>query len=241
MNRSVALLVVLLPVIAVAGGAGSTLAQEEPRQVSVLEIGGNWQAEGDLPWQAMMLGLQGLVNRDGPQFYLLYPEDYEHPNVGAVLDYYTRRHGVEPSTLASPEDAVEKFSRYLKGCVVWDTEVVPSLMVAFTVAGLEDALIVNEAYLPLAEKHGLPLVADFRGRFRGTSDAEIFQWAYDEYWHRCSRDYLVYLGEWCKLGGKPGMVPGIADFGVTHRTFFPDLSASPDFSGSPSSTTPCPR
>jgi hypothetical protein len=217
----------LLLIIAGAGGVSPVLPQQESRQVSVMEIAGDWQAASDLPWQAMMLGLQGLVNRDGPQIYLLYPDDYEHPNVGAVLTYYRTRHGVKTSTLESPEDAVEKFSRYLKGYVVWDTEVVPSLMVAFTVAGLEDALIVSEEYVSLAEKHGLQPVADFRLKFRGKSDVEIFQWAYDEYWERCSRDYLVYLGEWCKLGGKPGMVPGIADFGVLHRTFFTDLSASP--------------
>jgi len=217
----------LVSILTHAGRALPGLPQQEPLPVSVMDMSGNWQAEGDLPWQALMLGLQGVVNRDAPQLYLLYPDAYEHPNVRAVLEYYRSRHHVETSTLDSPEAALRRFSRYMKGYVVWDPEVVPSLMVSFTVAGLEDALIVTEAYIPLAKKYGLKPVADFRERFRGASDVEIFQWAYDEYWERCSRDYLVYLGEWCTLDGKPGMVPGIADFGVAHRTFFTDLSASP--------------
>ncbi|MGB2958455.1 MAG: GxGYxYP domain-containing protein [Bacteroidota bacterium] len=227
MNRRIVLFLSLLSMLICVDRGLPGVLQEDVIQVSVMDISGDWQAGGDLPWQALMLGLQGVVNRDGPRIYLVYPDDYEHPNVKAVLEYYRARHNVKTSMMESPEDALREFSHYLEGYVVWDPEVVPSLMVSFTVAGLEDALIVTEAYIPLAEKFGLKPVADFRNIFRGKSDAEIFQWAYDEYWDRCSRDYLVYLGEWCKLDGKPGMVPGIADFGVVHRTFFSDLSASP--------------
>ncbi|MCK5574022.1 MAG: hypothetical protein KAJ12_14725 [Bacteroidetes bacterium] len=218
----------LILFVAHCGHAHAGVFPQEAIEVSVFDMSGDWEASGDLPWQALMLSLQGLANRQGPNIYLLYPDDYEHPNVKAVLEYYKRRHNVNTSTMTSVEAAVGKFSNHLKGYVVWDPAVVPSLMVSFTVAGLEDALVVTEAYLPLAEKLGLKQVADFRGKFRGMRDVEVFQWAVDAYWDRCSRDYLVYLGEWCKgLNGNPGMVPGIADFGVAHRTFCTDLSTSP--------------
>ncbi len=107
-----------------------------------------------------------------------------------------------------------------------------SLMVSYTVAGLEEALVITEAYLPLMEKLGLKSVADFRGKFRGKSDLEIFQWAYDQYWPRCSRDYLVYLGEYCTgLKGGPGRRPAVADFAIVKKAFCTDLSAMPADTG----------
>jgi len=196
--------------------------------VSVTDISGDWEASGDLQWQALLLSLQGIANKHGPHIYLVYPDDFKHPNVKTVLEYYKKRHHVKTKRINSIEHIVIKYQKYLKGYVIWDAAVVPSLMVSFTVAGLEDALVVTEAYLPLVTKLGLKQVADFRDIFCGKSDLEIFTWAYNEYWHRCSRDYLVYLGEWCKgLNGNPGMQPGIADFGIVHQTFFTDLSASP--------------
>src|SRR5262249_44846273 len=116
-----------------------------------------------------------------------------------------------------------RFAKHAKGCVVWDKQVRSSLIVAFTIAGLEDAVVVNEDLLPLATKHGLKPVADLRGQFTGQPDHVIYQWAYDKYHARCSRDYYVVLG------GHAGieMQPGIADFGVQQRAFFTDLSANP--------------
>lgn len=158
----------------------------------------------------------------------LFPDDYKHPDVKAVLEYYRQRHGVRTTDMKSLEDVLAKYRSCLKGCVVWDPDVLPSLMVSFTVAGLEDALVVTEAYLPLMEKLGLKPVADFRQKFRGKKDVEIFRWAYDQYWSRCSREYLVYLGEYCRgLKNGPGMRPAIADFAIVHRAFCTDLSTHP--------------
>jgi hypothetical protein len=205
-------------------GVSESAAQE----VTVMSIVGDWEAGGDLPWQAMLLSLQGLANKNGPHIYFLHADTYFHPDVKAVLHYYQTRHHIKTFTPASLDDVVSKYKKFLKGYVVWDPAVVPSLMVSFTVAGLEEALVVTEAYIPLAEKLGLKLVADFRGKFAGKTDLEIFRWAYDTYWPRCSRDYLVYLGERCKgINGNPGMWPAIADFGIVHQTFFTDLSTSP--------------
>lgn len=197
--------------------------------VAIFPMQGDWSAAGDLSWQAMVLSLQGLANRDTAHIYLLYPLDYEHPNTHAVLRYYQDRHHLQTQTIESVDKLVRRYKRFLKGYVVWDREVVPSLMVAFTVAGLEDALVVSDKEIPLAKQLGLQQIADFRQRFRGQTDAEIFAHAIDAYWSRCSRDFLVYLGEWCKIPatGLPGMVPGIADFAVQHRAFCTDLSTSP--------------
>jgi len=226
---STMLLAMLLPVhFAPREAEGAPQAQERI-EVTVMNISGYFEAVNDLPWQAMMLSLQGLANREGANVYLIYPDNYKHPNVRDVLAYYEKRHGVDATVVHSVDDAVRKYRQHLKGYVIWDPEVVPSLMVAFTVAGLEEALVITEEHLYLVKELGLEMVADFRNRFRGMEDVEIFRWAYDEYWERCSKDYLIYLGEWCKgLNGNPGMQPGIADFGILQKAFFTDLSTSPE-------------
>jgi hypothetical protein len=200
----------------------------KPRDVTVIDISGDWEAAGDLPRQALLISLQGLANKVDASIYLVFPDEYVHPDVKAVLEYYRKRHGVRTTDVKSVEDVLAKYRSSLKGCVVWDPEVLPSLMVSFTVAGLEDALVVTEAYLPLMEKLGLKPVADFRQKFRGKKDVEIFRWAYEQYWPRCSREYLVYLGEYCRgLKNGPGMRPAIADFAIVHKAFCTDLSTRP--------------
>lgn len=223
-----ALFYLITLILMISGDAFAIVPESKEINVTVMSISGDWEATGDLQWQALLLSLQGIANKHGPHIYLVYADNYLHPDVKAVLEYYKNRHHIKTNVINSIEDAVLKYKKYLKGYVMWDTAVVPSLMVSFTVAGLEDALVVTDAYLPLVEKLGLRPIADFRDKFSGKSDLEIFKWAYDEYWHRCSRDYLVYLGERCKgLKGNPGMWPGIADFGIVHQTFFTDLSTSP--------------
>jgi len=219
---------IFLFVLIGAAMAAAAPAATPERTITVMDLSGDWEAEGDLPWQAMLLSLQGLANQHGPHLYFLYPENYTHPDVRPVLEYYKTRHRMKAVTCTAADQVVAKYVQYAKGYVVWDPAKVPSLMVSFTVAGLEQALVVTEAYIPLAEKHGLKPIADFRNQFTGKSDLEIFQWAYDTYWPRCSREYLIYLGERCTgLNGRPGMMPGIADFGMVHKAFFTDLSASP--------------
>jgi hypothetical protein len=93
--------------------------------------------------------------------------------------------------------------------------------VAYTLAGLEKGIVITEEMVPLAEKYGLKLIEDYRGKFTGKSDYEIFSWAYDQYWARCSKEFIIWLG------GEHGKVlkPGVADFGMQKQVFFTDLSA----------------
>jgi hypothetical protein len=210
----------------------STLLADSPGMdtpaVTVIDIAGDWEADGDLPRQALLISLQGLANKHGANIYLVYPDIHQHAGTKQILEYYRKRHSIRTTDMKSVEEVVQKYRSSLKACVIWDTEVLASLMVSYTVAGLEEALVVTEEHLPLMKKLGLKPVADFRRKFRGKTDAEIFQWAYHEYWSRCSRDYLVYLGEHCRgLKNGPGMRPAVADFAIVHRAFCSDLSARP--------------
>jgi hypothetical protein len=79
---------------------------------------------------------------------------------------------------------------------------------------------VREEMIPMVASAGLKPVADLREKFSGQTDAQIYKWAYDQYWNRCSRDFIVWMG------GERGtiMKPGVADFGIAKRAFFNDLS-----------------
>lgn len=207
-------------------------AQPAPRQVerapataTLVPLSENWRFDGDLPVHALLLSLQGLANRAAPRLYLEYPTTWQWEIVRPLIGFLQRRHGIAFTRLAEDDAgaALTQYAKHARGYVIWDREVRASLCVAFTAAGVLDALVVTEELIPLVEKHGLRPLADFRGRFRGKPDHEIYRWAVNEYWDRCSRDYYVVLG------GHAGaeMQPGIADMAVKMRAFCADLSASP--------------
>jgi len=222
----------LVGLLSISVGLASLLAQIEPQKVAkaparatLLPLSENWRMDGDIPVHALLISLQGLANREQPRVYLEYPASWQWEIVRPLIGFLERRHGMTFDRLGlnDADAALKLFARHAKGYVVWDREVRTSLIVAFTAAGVHDAVVVTEDLIPLVEKHGLRRVEDLRGRFRGAPDHEIYRWAVQAYWDKCSRDYYVVLG------GHAGaeMQPGIADFAVKTRAFCADLSANP--------------
>jgi len=189
----------------------------------VMLLGDNWEISGGLPASAMLISLQGVANIGEPRLYFRYPLKWDYTFCDTLLEYYRSSRDMHFTELLSPEQALDSLARYAKGYVVWDRNVRTSLIVAFTAAGLRRAIVVTEDLIPLAERHGLKMVEDFRGKFTGRSDVQIYEWAYAKYWQECNKNFLVYMG------GESGnvMKPGIADFGIHHRCFFTDASTNP--------------
>ncbi|MCI0515739.1 hypothetical protein L0128_21200, partial [candidate division KSB1 bacterium] len=186
----------------------------------VMNLEDNWELQGKLPTQALLISLQGLANQGAPRLYLVYPETWDFRFTPHVLEFLKDKRYYTFTQLNSADQALNTFREYVRGYVVWDPAVRTSLMVAFTVAGLEKAVVVTEDLIPVVEKYGLKPVADFRGKFTGQSDVEIYTWAYQQYWPRCSKEYIVWMG------GEGGtiMKPGVADWGIAQQAFFNDLS-----------------
>jgi hypothetical protein len=208
-----------------AGAIEPKKVARAPAQATLLPLSENWRMDGDVPVHALLISLQGLANRGQPRLYLEYPKSWQWEIVHPLIGFLERRHGIAFDRLAlnDADAALARFGSHAQGYVVWDRDVRTSLIVAFTAAGVLNAVVVSEDLIPLAERHGLKKVEDLRGRFRGKPDHEIYRWAIDTYWSRCSRDYYVVLG------GHAGveMQPGIADFAVQQRAFCADLSANP--------------
>lgn len=183
-----------------------------------------WQVDGLLSNNAFLLSLQGIANSDAPHLYFIYPDDYDYHFTQKMYDFYKDHLGYSFSLVGSPAIALQLFRKQVKGYIVWDKSVRASLNVAFTLAGLEKAVVITEDMLPMVKDAGLKKIADFRGKFKNMDDAEIYDWAYRHYWARCNKDYLVWMGG---VAGNE-MKPGIADFGVSKGSFFADLSTDPD-------------
>jgi hypothetical protein len=192
----------------------------EKTDAYVFHLEDNWEIDGKLPVQAFFISLQGIVNKSGPRVYILYPDNWPFTYVQSVYTYYRDTRQYTFRELRTPEQALTTLRKYVDGYVVWDKNVRTSLIVAFTVAGLEKAVVVSEEMIPLMQKAGLKMVEDFRGKFTGQNDAQIYSWAYNQYWARCNKEYIIWLGG---EGGKI-MKPGIADWGVSKGAFFNDLS-----------------
>lgn len=183
----------------------------------------NWDVEGLLSDNAFLLSLQGIVNTKSPNLYFIYPDDYDYNFTKKMSDFYKNHLGYSFTGIGSAADALQIFKDSVKGYIIWDKSARASLNVAFTLSGLEKAVIITPDMLPMVKKAGLKKIADFRGKFNGKTDAEVYEWAFDHYWQRCNKKYIIWMGG---VSGSQ-MKPGIADFGISKGSFFTDLSTDP--------------
>ena len=194
--------------------------REGYREAYAIKLSDDWQLDGDLDVQVLLLSMQGLVNRKAPRLYFIYPDEWDFRFTGDLLDYLQKKKYFTFTPLHSLRKTFSLFKREFKGYIIWDKERPVTLDIAFTLAGLKDAIVLSEDLLPLTEGSGLPLIADLRKMFSGMSDPEIYRRTFDRYRKDCSPDMLVWLG------GETGNIrkPAIADWGVMKGAFFADLS-----------------
>jgi hypothetical protein len=193
------------------------------KEAFFMRIEDNWEIQGKLPVQAFLISLQGLTNSDAPRLYFIYPDTWPFTYTASVFEFYRDKRFFTFTELQTAERALQTFRKFANGYVVWDKSVRTSLIVAFTIAGVERAVVVSEEMIPMVKRAGLKAVADLRGTFTGQTDAQIYTWAYDHYWKRCSKDLIIWMG------GEAGnvMKPGVADWGIAQQAFFNDLSSRP--------------
>ena len=188
-----------------------------------MELNDHWTVNGLLSENAFLISLQGIVNTHKPMLYFKYPQDYDYKFTGKLFDYYKDHLGYSFTKIGDISQALQLFKDSVKGYIVWDKSVRSSLNVAFTVAGLDKAVVVTSDMIPMMKAAGLKEIADFRNKFRDKTDAQVYQWAFDKYGNKCNKKYIVWMG------GESGnmMQPGIADFGISKGCFFADLSTDP--------------
>jgi len=205
-------------------GVRYVLKRADERNAFFMRLEDDWNVQAGLGQQAFLISLQGVANVHGPLLYFIYPPTWAFNYTASVFDYYKNQRSYTFVELKSADQALNTLKQYASGYVVWDTSVRTSLIVAFTVAGLERAVVVTEELIPMVEKAGLVMKEDFRGKFTWQSDAQIYTWAYNQYWSRCNKELIVWLGG----DAGPVMKPGVADWGMVNKVFFSDLSSRPE-------------
>lgn len=130
-----------------------------------------------------VLSLQGVVNRQQPQVYVLNsPWDEEWLRWLQAKGYTG-----EERRIAGPQELLAQFRSAIRGTVVPDPQVPATVNVAAMLAGLERAVIASPA---LQERWGLPVVHDLRGRWRRNVDA--YRWAWDTLGPRLNLHLLAH-------------------------------------------------
>ena len=197
------------------------LKRADENNAFVYQMSDDWDIHSGLSTQACFISLQGIVNEAKPNLYFVYGPKYTFNYTGELFTYLEKQRHFSFTKIRSLDHALQIFKQQIKGYIVWDKNVRTSLIVAYTLAGLEKGIVISEELIPLAERMGLKQLGDFRGKFTGKTDYDIYTWAYHEYWQRCAKDLIVWLG------GEHGSVllPGVADYGMMKKAFFTDLSA----------------
>ena len=164
-------------------------ASEPARRLVVLDVMGLTADE-----QLLALSLQGLINRRQPRVYLL----------GLFQDTKWLREiekaGHESEACDSLKGLLDRFRDEVPGAVVYDPGSPHTINLATMLAGVRGAVMASP---DSAERYGLRVLEDLRGRFADPMDG--YEWALETLWpqleHRgiacmeptwlAPRDYLV--------------------------------------------------
>lgn len=152
-------------------------------------------------WQLLLLSLQGIVNRQQPQIYLLF-----NSTDAFWIDWMRQRKWIQGTrTVARPQELLARFRDKLKGVVITDPSLPATKNIATMVASVNDGIVV----LPrLAKEVALPVIADLRGKWQ--TNVEAYRWAFDNLWSRLNHHVLA-----CSY---PDHL-GLRDYLVQHKVF----------------------
>jgi hypothetical protein len=115
----------------------------------------------------LLASVQGIVNRRQPRIYLITSDDDQF-----WLDQMQAQGQTgTPVPVADPLSLVQTFRRELSGAVVSDPKVYVSPCIAVDMAGLDNLAIATPE---LAQRLGLPIKSDLRGKFHNDADALRF-------------------------------------------------------------------
>jgi len=131
------------------------LKRDGVKEAYVIRLEDNWQVQGKLGIQAFYISLQGLAKHRCSRLYLLYPENWEFTYVNSVFGFYKTKRIFTFTELPLASSRPSALKQFVNSYVVWDKNVRTSLIVAYTVAGLERSVVVSEDMIPMVEAAGL--------------------------------------------------------------------------------------
>lgn len=165
----------------------------KPKQLDVADI---YDAPGDI--KLLLATLQGIVNRAEPRIYLL--ENQEEGKLTWLNDLK-----VPYNLYEDYWDIVKKYTKEVKGIIVYDPKVADSVNVATTLAGLEDAVVASPALAAqlIASPFNLKVLEDLQGKFKDRLDA--YTWQYENLWKKTTNRMLIGLSPDTSIKMPPGL------------------------------------
>ena len=164
------------------------LAQETSlksgEEVDVIDLRGE-----DLKTRLLVLSLQGIVNREKPQLYVLWESKRVEPTASERwLEYYRRKGWIKGYKIVSIEEALEKYKKYLKGAVIYDPELPATINLAVSLAGVYNLIVAHSDFMPILAKHGLEVKYDLRGKFK--DGIEVHEWQLKNVFPYCNKSLI---------------------------------------------------
>lgn len=210
-----------------------------------------------LQYDAMktVVAVQGILNRDQPQIYLLWEEQDSF-----WLEYMSRPGkllcGMEQREISTYAEFLSLFAETIRTCglVLWDEKIPATMNVATTVCGVEDMIPVRysereDSVLSMlvsqtGAKAALSLVGKFTGKgvipdtdrpSSGSAKCDAYLWAKEKYMDRTNKTLLFYTVDAISWDENEPFYPDLGnafvynhDYAIAKRAFVFDVSSYDD-------------
>ena len=160
----------------------------------------NWRINQSLPTMhaLTLVGMQGLINRNQPRVYIDWNDDQESNHFWIPeLQKHVEVTYLDLDPLSAVNFLLRRYSSLVSGAVVYDPEVVETINLATTYAGLEDRIMLAPEQLSMPGMPALSNIRDLRDlvRFEGWDNSEgsrlkIDKYVYDNLWPRLEHRML---------------------------------------------------
>lgn len=176
----------------------------------------------------LVLSLQGNVNRDSACLYIIW-EDIWHDITPLPLtpserwlEYYQSKSWITYDTV-SLDSALSKYRDDVKGYIIYDPDFRHSINIAFTMAGIDSAIVAHPDYINKLDSLGISELRDLRGMW--TDQIEAYTWQRDSLFPYCNTDMIAMMTIhwWLWECGHPQK-----DYVIENRACVVDLSPNPD-------------
>ncbi|MEI9863485.1 MAG: hypothetical protein WDN00_02810 [Limisphaerales bacterium] len=135
----------------------------------------------------LFTSLQGILNRTQPRIACVHNADGEGKMTWLDL------HNI-PYVVSNGYGVIQKYRTNFTGLVVTDPNLLDTLNLATTIAGVSNQLICAPGLLNTLTNapYNLPIIEDLRGRF--TDKYQVYGYLYSNYWSQCTHRLIGGLG-----------------------------------------------
>lgn len=131
-----------------------------------------------------LVTLQGLVNREAPNLYVVFKDADALWLASAAEDLKIE------VAFAQLDDAVKAFAGRVSGYIVYDPALPDTVNVGTTLCGVYDAVLVHPTWIGWLERLNVKRkLFDLRGNF--SSRVSAYEWAFENLWDKVDRTKLA--------------------------------------------------